>query len=96
MATLANAPCATTPPGERDLIAPLWTVQDVANYLRVPVQTLYSWRSQAWVLPHAASESTSATDPRTSSAGSTAWTRVPRNATTTAPARHPREDQDVA
>lgn len=29
-----------------ELIAPLWTVQDVANYLRVPVQTLYAWRSQ--------------------------------------------------
>lgn len=28
------------------LIAPLWTVQDVSEYLRVPVQTLYSWRSQ--------------------------------------------------
>jgi DNA-binding transcriptional MerR regulator len=27
-------------------IAPLWTVQDVAEYLRVPVQTLYSWRTQ--------------------------------------------------
>ncbi len=27
-------------------IAPLWTVQDVADYLRVPVQTLYSWRVQ--------------------------------------------------
>ena len=26
-------------------IAPLWTVQDVADYLRVPVQTLYSWRA---------------------------------------------------
>ncbi len=28
------------------LLAPLWTVQDVSEYLRVPVQTLYSWRSQ--------------------------------------------------
>lgn len=27
-------------------IAPLWTVQDVADYLRVPVQTVYSWRVQ--------------------------------------------------
>ncbi len=27
------------------LIAPLWTVHDVAGFLRVPVQTLYSWRS---------------------------------------------------
>lgn len=23
---------------------PLWTVEDVAQYLRVPVQTLYQWR----------------------------------------------------
>ncbi|MGH3826084.1 MAG: helix-turn-helix domain-containing protein [Pseudonocardiaceae bacterium] len=23
---------------------PLWTVEDVAHYLRVPVQTLYQWR----------------------------------------------------
>ena len=30
---------------QRKLIAPLWTVQDVSEYLRVPVQTLYSWRS---------------------------------------------------
>jgi DNA-binding transcriptional MerR regulator len=29
-------------------IAPLWTVQDVATYLRVPVQTLYSWRMQGY------------------------------------------------
>ena len=29
-------------------IAPLWTVQDVADYLRVPVQTLYSWRVQGY------------------------------------------------
>lgn len=28
------------------LIAPLWTVQDVARYLQVPVQTLYTWRTQ--------------------------------------------------
>jgi excisionase family DNA binding protein len=30
----------------RSLIAPLWTVQEVADYLRVPVQTLYSWRAR--------------------------------------------------
>ena len=28
------------------LIAPLWGVQEVSDYLRVPVQTLYSWRTQ--------------------------------------------------
>jgi len=27
-------------------IAPLWTVEDVAAFLRVPVQTVYCWRSQ--------------------------------------------------
>ncbi len=27
-------------------IAPLWSVADVSEYLQVPVQTLYSWRSQ--------------------------------------------------
>jgi len=27
-------------------IAPLWTVQEVSAYLRVPVQTLYSWRAR--------------------------------------------------
>jgi excisionase family DNA binding protein len=32
--------------GQTSRIAPLWTVQDVADYLRVPVQTLYSWRMQ--------------------------------------------------
>ena len=36
----------TTHTEERALIAPLWTVQDVSDYLRVPVQTLYSWRAQ--------------------------------------------------
>lgn len=29
-------------------IAPLWTVKDVSAYLRVPVQTLYSWRVQGY------------------------------------------------
>jgi excisionase family DNA binding protein len=23
---------------------PLWTIEDVASYLRLPVQTLYQWR----------------------------------------------------
>jgi excisionase family DNA binding protein len=32
-------------------IAPLWTTQDVADYLRVPVQTLYSWRAQGYGPP---------------------------------------------
>jgi excisionase family DNA binding protein len=32
--------------GQTSRIAPLWTVQEVAEYLRVPVQTLYSWRMQ--------------------------------------------------
>jgi predicted DNA-binding transcriptional regulator AlpA len=35
------------PPGaavSSGLIAPLWSVQDVAGFLQVPVQTLYSWR----------------------------------------------------
>lgn len=26
----------------------LWTVQDVSEYLGVPVQTLYNWRSQGY------------------------------------------------
>lgn len=28
------------------MVAPLWSVQDVSAFLQVPVQTLYSWRSQ--------------------------------------------------
>jgi DNA-binding transcriptional MerR regulator len=28
-----------------EVIAPLWTARDVAEYLQVPVQTLYFWRS---------------------------------------------------
>jgi DNA-binding transcriptional MerR regulator len=28
------------------VIAPLWSVQEVSNFLQVPVQTLYSWRAQ--------------------------------------------------
>lgn len=31
---------------KQELIAPLWTVQDVSDYLQVPVQTLYWWRAQ--------------------------------------------------
>lgn len=31
-----------------ELIAPLWTVRDVAGYLRVPVQTLYTWRTTGY------------------------------------------------
>jgi predicted DNA-binding transcriptional regulator AlpA len=27
-------------------IAPLWGVEDVAAFLRVPVQTVYSWRAK--------------------------------------------------
>jgi predicted DNA-binding transcriptional regulator AlpA len=26
---------------------PLWTIEDVATYLRVPVQTLYQWRHKS-------------------------------------------------
>ena len=26
------------------LIEPLWTIEDVSTYLRVPVDTLYQWR----------------------------------------------------
>lgn len=40
--TRAQVPAA---PGSVEL-APLWTVNDVAEFLRVPVQTLYSWRVQ--------------------------------------------------
>ncbi len=36
---------------EIQLIAPLWTVQDVSEYLRVPVQTLYSWRQTGYGPP---------------------------------------------
>jgi DNA-binding transcriptional MerR regulator len=27
-------------------IAPLWSVQDVSDFLQVPVNTLYGWRTQ--------------------------------------------------
>ena len=29
---------------ERNRSDPLWTIEDVAGYLRLPVQTLYQWR----------------------------------------------------
>lgn len=32
-------------------VAPLWTVQDVSDFLRVPVQTLHSWRVQGYGPP---------------------------------------------
>jgi excisionase family DNA binding protein len=34
--------------GKPEMIAPLWTVRDVADYLRVPVQTLYWWRTTGY------------------------------------------------
>ena len=34
--------------GQTSRITPLWTVRDVADYLQVPVQTLYSWRAQGY------------------------------------------------
>lgn len=30
--------------GEHPRAEPLWTIEDVAAYLRLPVQTLYQWR----------------------------------------------------
>ena len=36
---------------QQPLIAPLWTVRDVSEFLRVPVQTLYSWRVQGYGPP---------------------------------------------
>ncbi len=29
-------------------VDPLWTVEDVSNYLGVPVGTLYQWRSKGY------------------------------------------------
>lgn len=37
--------------GQMSRISPLWTVRDVADYLQVPVQTLYSWRAQGYGPP---------------------------------------------
>ena len=37
--------------GQMSRITPLWTVRDVADYLQVPVQTLYSWRAQGYGPP---------------------------------------------
>lgn len=34
------------PPSPAPRIAPLWGVEDVAAFLRVPVKTVYSWRSK--------------------------------------------------
>ncbi len=33
------------------MIPRLWTVQDVAEYLGVPVKTLYQWRGQGYGPP---------------------------------------------
>jgi excisionase family DNA binding protein len=33
------------------MISKLWTVQDVAEFLGVPVKTLYQWRSQNYGPP---------------------------------------------
>ncbi len=37
--------------GQMSRITPLWTVRDVADYLQVPVQMLYSWRAQGYGPP---------------------------------------------
>jgi predicted DNA-binding transcriptional regulator AlpA len=36
---------ATTPVNPPD---PLWEIEDVSTYLRVPVQTLYQWRKRKY------------------------------------------------
>ena len=33
---------------ERATVEPLWTVEDVAAFLRIPVQTLYQWRRKGF------------------------------------------------
>lgn len=33
---------------ERVAVEPLWTVEDVAAFLRIPVQTLYQWRRKGF------------------------------------------------
>jgi hypothetical protein len=42
----SSARVVERPPATADLLAPLWTVQDVAEFLQVPVQTVYSWRAR--------------------------------------------------
>lgn len=32
-------------------MAPLWTVQDLAEYLGVPVETIYTWRTKGYGPP---------------------------------------------
>ena len=50
----------------------LWSVQDVSDYLGVPVHTIYAWRTAGTGPPGVGSASVCATDPRTSGTG---WLR---------------------
>lgn len=34
-----------------DDFSPLWTVDDVSAYLKVPVQTIYQWRTKGYGPP---------------------------------------------
>jgi DNA-binding transcriptional MerR regulator len=37
--------------GETSIDARLWSVQDVADFLGIPVQTLYQWRTKGYGPP---------------------------------------------
>lgn len=43
-----STPAAETVDVSRPAVVRMWTVQDVAEFLRVPVQTLYEWRTKGY------------------------------------------------
>jgi hypothetical protein len=54
----------------------LWTIDDVANYLGVPKQTIYSWRHTGTAPRGSGSASTCAGDPPWSSRGRWGWRKT--------------------
>jgi excisionase family DNA binding protein len=43
-----STPTAETANLSRPAVVRMWTTQDVAEFLRVPVQTLYEWRTKGY------------------------------------------------
>lgn len=69
--------------------ARLWSVDDVAAYLGVPVETLYQWRKRKYGPPAARLASIFATTPTTSRRGSVSGRLDPWRTSRTAGSRRP-------
>lgn len=48
MSSPAEIPTSTPEHGGRTMVRKLWTIQDLAEHLSVPVQTVYQWRKKGY------------------------------------------------